>query len=1158
MQTILKLTGCMLFGVYGLGLIACAPQDESAQVAVPPAASAATSSSRAEPAPAVTLEADSFDRLAQSLARQVHLEETEGLEVSLWAPDKLLADPVALNVDYQGRVWTAVTVRGGGSEFDIRGYPHWEEPSLQFQTPEDRRDFLRTVLAPEHSDDNDWLTDRNKDGLHDWRDLAVDREQVLLLEDRNRDGKADRSQIFLEDFHSEITDILGGIYYHNERDELYLGVSPHAWRVRDTDGDGSADDRKQIASGFGVHIGFGGHGMSGMRLGPDGRIYYAIGDVSANIVTEEGHRRSYPGEGVIVRSEPDGSGLEVFAHGLRNTHEFTFDQYGNLITVDNDGDHDGEYERLLHVIDGSDTGWRINWQFGKYRDAKNNDYKVWMDERYYTPRFDEQSAHILPPIAPYHAGPTGMVFNPGTALGEQWRDHFFVVEFVGSAARSGVHAFTLKPEGASFALEKTRHIFRGLLITGIDFGPDGALYMADWVEGWGPNGKGRIWTMDSGSDAQSEVRAATQSILQQDFSALDTEALRQYLAHADMRVRQRAQLTLAARQDVDTLLASTAGDEPQLARIHAIWGLGQLTRRGQADAAALLPLLRDDDAEIRAQVARVLGDAVYHNARPALVENLAHESARVRLLAVQALGRIGHREDQAAIVAMLAANDDRDVYLRHAGATALARIGDTAYLGGLHTHSSEAVRVAAVVALKRLQSAELARFLADSSDYVVTNAARGIVDDQLVTGALPALAALLDELPVDNEPLVRRSINANLYVGGEQAVQRLLHFARRDTIDSELRAEAVATLGTWTDSSPFDRVTGVHRGAVSHPAGQVRAAFAATAESLLGDDSENVRAAAVTALARLRIDAKMPALVSVLQEDDSARVRIAALEALFELDYPQMGQVAMVATGDSTSEVRMAALGLLPRLKLPTEEVVAMHQILLHKGSVAEQQAAYRSLGNVDHTSAHQLLADSLEKLRQGELDPAVQLDVVEAIEAASSPALTTALAEYEAGKNPDDPLQVYGEALYGGDAHAGMMLFRYDSSAQCIRCHMVGHRGAPVGPDLTRIGETLTREQLLQALVDPGARVPAGHGRIAVTLKDGREISGFFAEEREHTLVIEEGDKRIEVDRGEVVSTEYSGSGMPPMGLILDRRQLRDLVAYLATLPVEEDREGH
>src|SRR5690606_39346750 len=124
----------------------------------------------------------------------------------------------------------------------------------------------------------------------------------------------------------------------------------------------------------------------------------------------------------------------------------------NLITVDNDGDHAGEYERLVYLIDGSDSGWRINWQLGKYRDPKNNSYKVWMDEDYYKPRFDGQSALILPPLAPYHSGPAGMVYNPGTALSDEWQDHFFVAEFVGAAPRSGINAFTLKPKGASFEL----------------------------------------------------------------------------------------------------------------------------------------------------------------------------------------------------------------------------------------------------------------------------------------------------------------------------------------------------------------------------------------------------------------------------------------------------------------------------------------------------------------------------------------------------------------------------------------------------------------------------------------------------------------------------------------------------------------------------------
>ena len=96
-----------------------------------------------------------------------------------------------------------------------------------------------------------------------------------------------------------------------------------------------------------------------------GRLYWGIGDVGFNGTGPDGKEWKYPNQGVIVRSELDGSNFEVFARGLRNTHEFVFDKYANLISEDNDGDHAGESERLVYIVEESDTGWRINWQFGK-------------------------------------------------------------------------------------------------------------------------------------------------------------------------------------------------------------------------------------------------------------------------------------------------------------------------------------------------------------------------------------------------------------------------------------------------------------------------------------------------------------------------------------------------------------------------------------------------------------------------------------------------------------------------------------------------------------------------------------------------------------------------------------------------------------------------
>ena len=98
----------------------------------------------------------------------------------------------------------------------------------------------------------------------------------------------------------------------------------------------------------------------------------------------------------MVRSNPDGTDFEVFASGIRNTHEFVFDEYGNIISSDNDGDHPGESERLVYIVDGSDQGWRANWQYGKYVDPKNNlKYKVWMDEELYKPRWEGQAAQLF-------------------------------------------------------------------------------------------------------------------------------------------------------------------------------------------------------------------------------------------------------------------------------------------------------------------------------------------------------------------------------------------------------------------------------------------------------------------------------------------------------------------------------------------------------------------------------------------------------------------------------------------------------------------------------------------------------------------------------------------------------------------------------------------
>lgn len=1087
---------------------------------------------------------------AREIRQNTQVELDEGLELSLWASEKLLGDPIAIHMDNQGRALVTVTNRSNNSEFDIRGVDDsWRIESMKWETLDDRREFLHTELAPEKSDQNTWIPDRNGDGSHDWRDLAVIKEEILRIEDRSDDGVADQSQLFIRDFNSEVTDVAGAVVKY--KDDVFVGVGPDMWRLRDEDNDGMADTKESISYGYNVHIGFSGHGMSGLKIGPDGRIYWGIGDMGFNIIDKEGVHWYSPNQGAILRSDPDGSNFEVFASGLRNTHEFDFDKYGNLISVDNDGDHPGEHERLVYLINGSDSGWRINWQFGKYGDPKNNDYKVWMDEEYFKPRFENQAAHILPPIAAYHAGPAGFAYNPGTALSEEWKDHFFVMSFRGSVANSPIYAFTLEPKGASFELETDRDIMTGVLAVGLDFGPDGALYMTDWIEGWNQNDMGRVWKLDATGESDSDIRLETKELLAEDFSGRSVTELRLLLEHEDMRVRQKAQFEMVDRSASAELLNAIVNSNNQLARIHGIWGLAQIGRENHEAVEPLIRYLRDEDPEIRAQSAKMLGDIRYEPAQEPLITLLSDKNSRVRLLATEALGRIGYEGAIQPIVQMLEANNDKDVYLRHAGAIALARIGNADAVTRLADHPSIAVRIAAVVALKRMGDPGIIQFLDDTDEFIVTNAARAISDDQFIDETIPELATLLNRTEFTNEPLIRRIINANLYSGSENDARRLAEFTLRNEIPVELRVEALNTLEFWHDPSIFDRVTGRHRGQISNVRNDARKAIAAVMETHLTSENANIKVATLNAIGNLGVLDASDQIQALVHDDPSPEVRSASLQTLFELDAEGLDDILAESLEDSSLAVRMKALNVLVDSELPTETKVALFTTVIEDGTANEKKEAYDALSRVDASGAEELLLNEMQLLMNGEIDREIQLDLVLAVEQSDSEALQKVLEEYNTQK-AEGPIAEYQETLYGGNARNGAEIFYSDVSAQCTRCHMVDDNGAEVGPDLTTVGSRLSREELLLSMIAPSAQPSPGYSPVTVMLNSGETISGVYFDETDDELILTIRDENVTLQKSNIGNIRQAPSAMPAMGERLSRTQIRDLVEFLTTLTGE------
>ncbi|MDF4222441.1 HEAT repeat domain-containing protein [Maribacter sp. M208] len=1099
----------------------------------------------------LTIQQDSTDLIEMAkLAREtITAEVADGLELSLWASDSLAPDPIALDIDNEGNVYITRTNRAKNSEFDIRGHRDWMTESISLESVEDRRAFLHKTFAPELSKENEWLPDLNNDSIHDWQDLAVEQDEIWMLQDTDNDGIADISTQIMNDFSDEINDVAGALLVRDN--DIFVGIGPGMYRLTDTNGDKILDEKTSIAEGFAVHIGFSGHGMSGAIEGPDGKIYWGIGDIGANITTVDGENHKYPNEGVIVRSNPDGSNFEVFAHGLRNTHEFVFDAYGNIISSDNDGDHKGESERLVHIVEGSDAGWRANWQYGKYTDPKNNSYNVWMDEKLFTPRWNDQAAYIIPPIQNFHNGPTGMIYNPGTALGKKWMDKFFLVEFVGDPSRSHIWSFDLKPKGASFELKSEESILSGVLPTGIDFGPDGALYLADWVNGWGTKNYGRVWKLDvtdQTNDLEQE-RLETQRLMTHNYEDDKTDNLIKLLSYDDMRIRQKAQFELAKRTfwGYRALEKALTEEENQFARIHAIWGIGQIAAKDVDDAQPLLNLLSDEDPEIVAQSAKVLGDVRYGKAADSLIALTTHQNDRVKFYAAQALGRLKHENAIEPLLAMIEANNDQDLYLRHAAVLALARIGKAEPIVALANNENRSLRIAAVLVLRKLQDPNISIFLSDKDEYIVTEAARAINDDLSIEAALPALAATLNNEKFTSEPLLRRAINAALRVGGDEQLDFLINFAKRKSVSSDLRGEALAALGTWNNPSLLDRVDGRYRGEIIRQNGQLEEKIRKDIPSFLNERQPEILIGISKTLSAVGITNYNNELYAIFKSNKSADVRATVLNTLGQLKFEQMETAMSIGMKDSNEEVRTAAVGLLAQLNIPKEKLPNIVDPIFKRGSISEQQRMLNVLGDLPVENSNALLSSLINKASKDQLKQGILLDLMESVNATENPKLIAQLDKLkEAGYSADS----YQETLYGGNWWAGRSVFNNNPTAQCVRCHSVNGSGGEVGPKLDNIGKILNRQQLLEALIEPSVRLAPGYGTVTITLKDGQKVQGVLIEENDKELLLRTSEAEpLRVPLMRIASRENSMSAMPAMGRMISRRELRDLIEYLGSL---------
>lgn len=815
--------------------------------------------------------APAFDSASEQAAK---LQLAPGFKLAVWAAEPQLSNGVAFHFDPRGRALIAESHRWSRSIFDVTQKTNWLLNDLAFRNVPDRTAFLEAQFDAVEPDL-----------------LTRDSEVVRLVEDRDGDGRADHSEILADGFNSAADGTAAGVL--GTRDAVYFANIPNLWKLPAN----PAPDRRQrtappLATGFGVHVGVSGHDLHGLVFGPDGRLYMSFGDRGACITNREGRVIDLPDMGAVLRCEPDGSNLEVFCIGLRNPQELAFDDDGNLWTVDNDT-AGADPCRVLHLVEDGDYGWRASYQHME-------GFGPWVQEDLWKGGQD----NVLPPAGTVSQGPSGLAFYPGTGFGSLLNQSFLHCDFPG-----GVWSYTVRPRGASFEVASKSKFLWNCWPTDVDFGPDGAAYVLDWVAGWGQPLKGRIYRITPATSLSPEETknvADLRRILRDGLAAFSPKELLGLLGHPDRRARLEAQFELARRGSpmVRPLVDVALSDAPSLARRHALWGLGQIVRaippgdpRGDHSGplTELLPLLLDPDAKVVAVTARLLGDAALAHADEPLARLLAHPDPAVRFAAAMGLGSLltpRHRSNPDALgqalewlerknralgrKAELAVNrspdfrtgadaidtlvrqdPDSDPFLRHAAVRhwirlerlAAAAPGHAGLGTGLRTRASSPhpeVRLAAALALRTLRHGYLTNLLSDPDPRVIIAAGRALHDAPVPAG-FPALASLLTRIDAP-AALHSRVIDASFRLGTPVHAQTLAGFAKRRDVPAASRALALRALGDWPKPPPLDRVNGLWRPAVTTGRTESAVPETRTGNPLLDRASSAAGTARLTAL----------------------------------------------------------------------------------------------------------------------------------------------------------------------------------------------------------------------------------------------------------------------------------------------------------------------
>ena len=1087
----------------------------------------------------------------------------DNLKCELFSAEPDVANIVAFHRDFQGDVYVCETYRQDKGVEDNRSHGNWMDDELAAQTIQDRIDYILKYVP-----DADQTYTANDD-------------RIKLLRDTDGNGSPDSISVFSDRYNKIEMGTGAGVLSY--RGKVYYTCIPDLFELRDTNNDGVADIRKSLQTGYGIKFAFRGHDMHGLIVGPDGKLYFSIGDRGYNISPTIKDTES----GAVFRCELDGSNLEVVATGLRNPQELAFDDYGNLFSGENNSDS-GDKARWVEIVKGSDSGWRMYYQYQTDRGPFNRE-KIWH------PWHQESPAYIVPPIANIADGPAGLEYYPGTGFGDAFKGQFFLCDFRGTSSLSGIRSFKSQPDGAFWKLIQSAQPIWKMLATDIDFGSDGKLYVSDWVLGWSGVNKGRIYTFHDPERVDSPLVKEVEELLKSGLKQQLPDRLVKLLSHQDQRVRQEAQFELVERGKVDLLIGvAVEQQQDQLARVHAIWGLGQLLRNDALSAAnaalsaeALTSIFADQDWQVVAAAVEQAAEATVDPTR--FADLLSHENLRVRFKSAMSLAQVGAPQELPAIRTMLVDNADVDPMVRHGGIMALNGIftrSESNAVLELAADDSRSVRIAVCIAMRKLleskengiyrhrQSAAklVGDLLEDDDPQIVLEAAR-VIHDLEVKSEMPRLASLISsaEKFVDfgdltADALIRRIVSANVRVGAKANAEALVKFACNEKFAAGRRVDAVSALETW--ANPSERMMVLHAWRPLDPKKRnvidarnaVEAGF-----KMLASGSEKVTRAAIEAAGTLNLISIGDALEDVvLSEQSQDETRTAALQSLTKIEYENLGELLLeIESNYDSLPPKLASIAIDLIAVQDEERGVGLIERALNSGEQSTKQSVIQTLGKMKESGSAALLNKLIQSAARDELAVELRLDVTESAAKRTDESVEKLLAAYRSKKTkPGDKGSAFVDTLAGGNAEAGSKIFSGKTEVSCVRCHKIDGNGGEVGPDLSSVGLKRNRKHLMEAIVDPNKEITEGYAQVKVQTDLGEMHVGIVQSETDDLLVLMDADgKLIEIDQDSIEGRKTGQSSMPD-DLIksLTKKEVRDLVEFLASrkAPIKEDKTKH